>query len=90
MRSVIDSITYGVPNVAFPNRADAFNYVEPEVTNDLFTGHTSVDASPAQAQAGANALLQGTHPSCDRPPIRSHRHSDERRINSRCSGTLRR
>jgi hypothetical protein len=82
MRSVIDSIKHGVPNVDFPNKAKAFNDVEPEVTNDLFTGHTSVDASPAQA--GANALLQGKHPSCDRPPIRSHCRC------ARCSETLRR
>jgi hypothetical protein len=90
MRSVIDSIKGGVPDVDFPNRADDFNYVETEVTNDLFTGRLSVDASLATARAGANTILHGTRPSLDRPPIGSCCRCAQSRINNRCSETLRR
>ena len=61
MRSVIDSIRYGVPYLDFPHKADAFNYVDTVLTNSVFTGHTSVAAGLKKAQDGANTILKGGH-----------------------------
>lgn len=61
MRAVVNSIQEGVPYLDFPHKADAFNYVDTELTNDVFTGHTSVADGLKKAASGANALLQGHH-----------------------------
>lgn len=61
MRSVIATIPQGVPYLDFPHKADAFNYVDTELTNDVFTQHTSVSAGLAKAQSGANTILSGGH-----------------------------
>jgi multiple sugar transport system substrate-binding protein len=61
MRSVIASIKYGVPYLDFPHKADAFNYVDTELTNGVFTNRTSVAAGLKKAQDGANTILAGGH-----------------------------
>jgi multiple sugar transport system substrate-binding protein len=61
MKSVIDSIKYGVPYLDFPHKADAFNYVDTLLTNSVFTGHMAVSAALKKAQDGANTILAGGH-----------------------------
>lgn len=61
MRSVINTIPDGVPYLDFPHKADAFNYVDTTLSNDVFTGHMTVAAGLAKAQSGANTILSGGH-----------------------------
>lgn len=61
MRSVIATIKYGVPYLDFPHKADAFNYVDTVLNNDVFSGHMTVPAGLAKAQSGANTILSGGH-----------------------------
>jgi len=61
MRSVINTIPAGVPYLDFPHKADAFNYVDTVLSNDVFSGHMTVPAGLAKAQSGANTILAGGH-----------------------------
>jgi multiple sugar transport system substrate-binding protein len=61
MRSVINTIRYAVPYLDFPHKADAFNYVDTELTNEVFNQHVSVPTGLAKAQSGANTILSGGH-----------------------------
>jgi multiple sugar transport system substrate-binding protein len=61
MKAVIASIKYAVPYLDFSHKADAFNYVDTVLTNQVFTGRTSVSAGLKQAADGANKLLKGQH-----------------------------
>lgn len=61
LKAVIDSIPQGVPYLDFPHKADAFNYVDTVLSNQVFTGQSSVDAGLKKAQDGANAILRGQH-----------------------------
>ncbi|MFI5270339.1 MAG: hypothetical protein ACHQ7M_23410, partial [Chloroflexota bacterium] len=61
MKAVLNSIDDAVPYLDFPHKADAFNYVDTELTNNVFTGHASVADGLKKAGSGANALLRGRH-----------------------------
>lgn len=61
LKVVLQSIADGVPYLDFPYKADAFNYIDTVLTNEVFTGHSSVPAGLKKAADGANAILQGHH-----------------------------
>lgn len=61
MRSVVSSITVGVPYLDFTYKQDAFTYVDTELTNQVFTGHESVASGLQKAADGANKILRGRH-----------------------------